>query len=53
MCNLLCKTPNSNLCNPKVGQDQCVPKSCPPFGVDKDQVWFVFVQHSPHHVEIR
>ena len=26
------------LCNQRVGQDQCVPKVCPPFGVDKVQV---------------
>ena len=26
-----------NKCNGSVGQDQCVPKIGPPFGVDEDQ----------------
>ena len=32
-----------NVCNGSVGQDQCVLKVCPTFGVDKDQVWLYFV----------
>ena len=28
------------ICNESVGQSQCVPKVCPPFVVDKDQMCF-------------